>query len=310
MAQIRLHNFRKYDTLEPLQLNDINIFVGKNNAGKSTVVKALLLVLDNIRSLRWNKLSPDFGMQSLQFAPVPFFRFDANGFHDLHIGTFERAKCNFLDDRSIVFGVDYQDIYFEITISGLMGKGQVSMPIESITLSSPILGTYSFDFSKRIMSFRLDKEVDNSSLIEIENALAKVSAEIDHTESELKKALDNSDALTIADLQQVVKKLKARKSSLEKEYKSNNTKSESQTAIFDLSYYHDNIGENVLAQYIRTFVRLADSSIAPTGTGSVLSGAKVISKNSSAEFVLIINCENQFLCCRMSLNVIDIDRIQ
>ena len=56
MSQISLKNFRKYETLEPLFLNGLNIFVGKNNAGKSTVVKAIMLALDNLRSLRWNNV--------------------------------------------------------------------------------------------------------------------------------------------------------------------------------------------------------------------------------------------------------------
>lgn len=101
MEQVRLTNFRKYDRLEGLNLNDINIFVGKNNAGKSTVVKAIMLALDNIRSLHWQNVPKEEGMCSMKYAPVPLFRFDANGFHNLHIGTFERAKCNFVDDKRI-----------------------------------------------------------------------------------------------------------------------------------------------------------------------------------------------------------------
>lgn len=66
MAQIRLKNFRKYESLDSLNLNTINIFVGKNNAGKSTVVKAIMLALDNIRSLRWKDVTSKEGMQSIQ----------------------------------------------------------------------------------------------------------------------------------------------------------------------------------------------------------------------------------------------------
>ena len=46
MNQIGFHNFRKFQSFPNLDLSPITIFVGENNAGKSTVVKAILSVLD------------------------------------------------------------------------------------------------------------------------------------------------------------------------------------------------------------------------------------------------------------------------
>ena len=133
MSQISLKNFRKYETLEPLFLNGLNIFVGKNNAGKSTVVKAIMLALDNLRSLRWNNVpSGDEGILQKKTLPVPLFRFDANGFHNLHIGTFDRAHCNYSDGKSIVFDLEYQGIGFKMVVSGTVGEGQVTVPLESL----------------------------------------------------------------------------------------------------------------------------------------------------------------------------------
>ena len=85
MYQIGFDNFRRFKHLEPMRLGDITILVGANNAGKSTLVKGLLLVLDNIRSLKiiWNEIFS-----------TPEFRFDANEYHDLRIGTFGRALYN------------------------------------------------------------------------------------------------------------------------------------------------------------------------------------------------------------------------
>ena len=50
MNQIGFKNFRKFHELPPLDLSPVTIFVGENNAGKSTVVKALLATLDFIKS--------------------------------------------------------------------------------------------------------------------------------------------------------------------------------------------------------------------------------------------------------------------
>ena len=132
MAKISLKNFRKFESLDSLELGWINLFVGKNNAGKSTVVKAIMLALDNIRSLRWTNVKSEEGLLPQHYAPRPQFRFDANGFHNLHIGTFERAKCNYLDDRRITIALEYEGFEFKVTVAGTMEGGQVSMPIEKL----------------------------------------------------------------------------------------------------------------------------------------------------------------------------------
>jgi len=43
MSEIGFKNFRRFRNLETIQLGNISFLVGKNNAGKSTVVKALLI---------------------------------------------------------------------------------------------------------------------------------------------------------------------------------------------------------------------------------------------------------------------------
>ena len=50
MKQIGFNNFRKFQSFPPIDLSPITIFVGENNAGKSTVVKAILALLDFLNS--------------------------------------------------------------------------------------------------------------------------------------------------------------------------------------------------------------------------------------------------------------------
>lgn len=98
MNQIGFKNFRRFKNLPPQDLGDITILVGANNAGKSTLVKGLLLILDNIRSMRVS------GSEGLE-AQLPEFRFDANEYHDLGIGTFARARYNKATKDRISFAV-------------------------------------------------------------------------------------------------------------------------------------------------------------------------------------------------------------
>lgn len=85
MDQISVTNFRRFYYVTPRHLGDINIFVGGNNSGKSTLVKAILLAVDNIRTMRMG------GGDTIK---RPQFRFDANQYHDVKIGTYTRALCH------------------------------------------------------------------------------------------------------------------------------------------------------------------------------------------------------------------------
>lgn len=262
MAQIRLKNFRKYESLDSLCLNNINIFVGKNNAGKSTVVKAIMLALDNIRSLRWKDVDSKEGMQSILIAPKPLFRFDANGFHNLHIGTFERAKCNWLDERRITIALEYNGIEFEITVAGVMGDGQVSMPIEKLKLSVPFHSNYEFDFANNTMTFGLGVKPTNNLSYELHKELRWVSDEIAMAENEIEEAAKNNNALKVAEEQQKLQKLISLKKALVIEQKQQEKKNVINQVTFNLSYFHESLGENILVQYIKTFIMIADSPIA------------------------------------------------
>lgn len=86
MNQIGFKSFRRFKELQPKDLGDITILGGANNAGKSTLVKGLLLILDTIKAL---KIGGGDSLQELK----PEVRFDANEYHDLGIGMFKRALC-------------------------------------------------------------------------------------------------------------------------------------------------------------------------------------------------------------------------
>ena len=84
MEQIGFKNFRKFKELQPLSISPVTIFVGENNAGKSTVVKALLSVLEFIRT----KVS---SLEDDSWLNLNFY-FNKNIY--THVGTYTRARYN------------------------------------------------------------------------------------------------------------------------------------------------------------------------------------------------------------------------
>lgn len=107
MNQIGFKNFRKFHELPPLDLSPVTIFVGENNAGKSTVVKALLATLDFIKS-RVSSVENDAWMN---------LNFYFNKSYYTHLGTFERARYNkAAENEPITFIISTGDRRYEIDV--------------------------------------------------------------------------------------------------------------------------------------------------------------------------------------------------
>ena len=134
MKQIGFTNFRKFEQFPVLDINDITFIVGSNNSGKSTMVKAILLVYDNLRSLRTFQKDGKW--------EVPKFKFDANKTRDLHIGTFWRALNNRAKERgdeSITFVATLSQITYEIKVNCNLNHDddlyETMAPIACITIT-------------------------------------------------------------------------------------------------------------------------------------------------------------------------------
>lgn len=98
---IAFKNFRRFIEFSMLDFGNITYMVGRNNSGKSTMVKALLLMLDYLK----NQLSDTFS-------------FDNQALEDANIVTFGRAKCNLIDEPEIVFNLKLNTYNITIHISG------------------------------------------------------------------------------------------------------------------------------------------------------------------------------------------------
>ena len=91
MKQISFKNFRRFTDFPAMNLGDVTYLVGRNNAGKSTMVKAMILILENLVRRR-----------ALPMSTGADFYFYSN-VHNLHIDTFDRAINNKAKRKEIIF---------------------------------------------------------------------------------------------------------------------------------------------------------------------------------------------------------------
>ena len=98
---IGFKNFRRFENFPSLEFGNITYMVGRNNSGKSTMVKALLLVMDYLQ----NQLDDNFS-------------FDNKVLEDANIVTFGRAKNNLSKEPTITFKYELEQFDIYIIISG------------------------------------------------------------------------------------------------------------------------------------------------------------------------------------------------
>jgi len=100
MKKIGFKNFRRFPELKPLELGEITLFVGRNNSGKSTLVKAILLLIDYLKDRKAGE-----------------FKFDGNALYDANVVSFKRTKNNKTDSDFIefMFSIANFDCFLKIT---------------------------------------------------------------------------------------------------------------------------------------------------------------------------------------------------
>lgn len=156
MKSISFKNFRRFADFPEFKFGDITILVGGNNAGKSTLQKALLLVFDNLRTLK--KKPSAFNIFDDGF-DCPQFRFDANEIHDLNLGTFERSLYDGAETPQMQFSLRIDS--FDITLTIKPDEAGADFPVAKFAKihiddrKRHIL--YDFDFNTRRMRVEFEK---------------------------------------------------------------------------------------------------------------------------------------------------------
>lgn len=110
MKAIGFENFRKFEKFPMMEMGNITMFVGSNNSGKSTTVKAIISVLTFLRNSRF------YATGNSKHVLDNNFYFNENPY--IHIGTFKRAKCNKNDSNELSFKINIENYTFSIFLNG------------------------------------------------------------------------------------------------------------------------------------------------------------------------------------------------
>ncbi|MBL7755344.1 MAG: AAA family ATPase, partial [Chitinophagaceae bacterium] len=119
MNKIGFKNFRRFQNFNPLEYSGITFLVGRNNAGKSTLVKALLLIDNYFKSGHIESLS-----------------FGNNVLEDANIVTYGRAKNHQAQENYIHFTQKIENYLIELTVTGEDDKAFAS--VHSLTITDTV----------------------------------------------------------------------------------------------------------------------------------------------------------------------------
>ena len=213
MNEIGFRNFRRFKELKSLPLGGINLFVGGNNAGKSTVVKGVLLLLDFLKNQK---------ISSSNLFETPKFRFDGPEAHDVNIDTFGRALCWKAKEKEIVFNAAIEEFFVEVCIYSNSPKEEGYADVKYIKLEDQKTGLkFVFDVAngKVLVSSYIEQRMEIQKRIEeLEMELKRMEVELDRmSELELNEENGNKMLDRIAQKSHIEAALKELRKKLESE---------------------------------------------------------------------------------------------
>ncbi len=230
MNKIGFKNFRRFIDFSPIEYKGLTFLVGRNNSGKSTLVKALLLIIDYLKADTLKTLS-----------------FNQNNIEDVNIVTFDRAlnkSAKINKNEFIEFLLEMDGLRYNLTITGESNSTDVNVINFSI---NDIVNSFSFKISPQenaitisnnYEGFEIIPEEEDSLVIELENRKREIRRglkEIEQKSSQLYIHLNN-------ELEQIRRKL----SELRKTIKSAST-----AGLFSLhSHYTNTSLKDVLQEAI------------------------------------------------------------
>ena len=298
LPTIGFTNFRRFANFPKIDLGEITILVGGNNSGKSTIVKALLLCIDNLRLMRMSDRRQKESKSVLSFSK-PIFRFDANGIHDIKIKEFARAihnkpvettgvdatTLNIKKKKSLPTSMQFKftlsPFEFTFVVSGDRDERSTYGDVDRIMiedLQSHV--RYTNDYSSNTMSY----EVLNAGGEEEVSLTRKLVQDLKKAQQDLNKANEDGDLEAISNLTASLDKIKMQISSIlnledDKDYEFNEKELSTELlnsllkkrnpykAIYDdipLSISHNEVNEPVVLNVISNFINFATTKeIAP-----------------------------------------------
>lgn len=270
MNSIGFKNFRKFQEFPAIDLGNITILVGGNNAGKSTLVKAMLLMRDFLKS-RIERVEDTNNI--FKTFTRPQFNFDTE---HVNVGDFYRAFCRQSPRKedTITFSMRIDKYSFIVNIRGERKPGVVP-EVSMIAVSDEERDvTFTFDFSKSQMTahFEYDRKALNDHVLNNRKSLQNRKETLHARLNELEKQLSNSKDLgqitaIKAEIEKAQFELRETESDLYRYeqdlYNSADyTISEYDSVTIDMSFFiGDNIGKLIIPELIKGFVNYAEVGI-------------------------------------------------
>ena len=182
---IAFKHFRKFEDFPRLDFNDITFVVGKNNSGKSTFVKAFVMVYNYLKSGNLKQLDLNQGSVEL-----------------LNIVTFDRALCKTMSEREnkeyIPITLKLGNYEFYLNVTGKKDSTILDVATFKIIDSSSFF-TLEVDPQKEhaIVSYNYKQIVENNALNEaiqqkkeLEQALMSITDELSKDSIDIKSRLE------------------------------------------------------------------------------------------------------------------------
>ena len=203
MNKIGFQNFRKFINFQTIEYKSITFLVGKNNSGKSTLVKALILLIDYIQSDN-----------------VKVFSFNKTNIEDVNIVTYGRAKCkNNLDNDFIEFELQLDNFKIEIVVSGK--DDNTNIDVRSYKISDLSTGfNFALDPGNSSISISKTLIVNDNKTSENElllNQLLEKESDLKHQIKAIDDKLSEDFIFTNNQLKNLKEKIKTIRTSIRKE---------------------------------------------------------------------------------------------
>jgi len=213
---IGFKNFRRFENFPLLEFGNITYMVGRNNSGKSTMVKALLLIMDYLQ----NQLGDTFS-------------FDNNVLEDANIVTFGRAKCNFIDEPEIIFSFKLNNYEITCHISGEENETRVKVN-KLLIIDTKDGYVFNIDHNKNQAKI-IKKSSTKIENISVDEEIQGLELELDElkTQQKLTKNKGSKEALNLAS---EINKLKKQLNNLIDFYSEIKVEEREADAEYDLEY--------------------------------------------------------------------------
>lgn len=262
---IGFSNFRRFTKFPEIDLGDISILVGGNNAGKSTLVKAMLLMRDFLKS----RVEGADNSNNTNNTFEPHFSFDTE---HVNVGDFYRAFCRQSPrkEETISFTMKIDKFRFVVKIRGERKPGVIP-EVSLIAVSDEDKDiAFTFDFSKYQMTahFSNDNEAYSNNLFYDRKFLQKEKESLTVKLHELNKMLSSCrDFKMITATKSEIERaqLELKQIQLELHKKEKDLKKEDYTirvngaGAIDLYFYKGiHAGKLIIPELIMGFVKFAD----------------------------------------------------